>query len=75
VKLKSLKQSIIEPSSPKEMAFFAQGFLAQSKILNVYVESIKEENIEVSFAKNVVLKLLRQKYVEKEWGTLNLHLL
>ena len=41
VKLKNLKQLIIELLDLKKMAYFVQEFLGQLKIMNVYVENIK----------------------------------
>ena len=43
-------------------------FLVQLKTGNVLVEDIKEFDIEVLSAKDVVLKLQDVKFVEKEWG-------
>ena len=43
-------------------------FLVQLRTGNVLVEDIKEFDIEVLSAKDVVLKLQDVKFVEKEWG-------
>ena len=41
-KLKNLKQSITEHLDQKKMVYFVLEFLDQLKIMNVYVENIKE---------------------------------
>ena len=43
-------------------------FLVQLRTGNVLVEDIKEFDIEVLSAKDVVLKLQDVKFEEKEWG-------
>ena len=41
-KLRNQKPLIIELLSLREMVYFVQRFLAQQKIMNAYVESIKD---------------------------------
>ena len=50
---------------------FVLEYLVLQKIMNVYVENIKESNIKVLFVKSVVLRLQAQKLEEKEWVILN----
>ena len=42
VKSKNQKQLITELLDQKKMDYFVQEFLVQSKIMNVYVENIRE---------------------------------
>ena len=53
---------------PEKEGLFDERILVQLKTGNVLVEDIKEFDIEVLSAKDVVLKLQDVKFVEKEWG-------
>ena len=56
------------------MDYFAKEFLDQLAIGNVIVENTKEFDTRESFAIDVESKSLDQKFVAREWDTLNLPL-
>ena len=51
--IKNLKLSTTELLDLKKMVYFALEYLDLSKTMNVYVENIKEWNLEESYVKNV----------------------
>ena len=65
------KRLTIEVTNRKEMACSASVFLGLLRTMSAIAESIKGFVTKELFVIDVVLKLLRKRYVEKEWAISN----